>query len=137
MRPRRGSTNIAISRARSSRCSSATRPGQIAIPADEVRFYAKQSGLSIDDLQATPRALFEPTLTLEALQPIIDVAYRYGAIKRRFRGERVTQQRHAWNATFRLEERCPSAFHQRRDREGKNSRTGDRSRRRLREHCMQ
>jgi len=53
-------------------------------PADEVRFYSKQSGLSIDDLQATPRALFEPTLTLEALQPIIDVAYRYGAIKRRF-----------------------------------------------------
>ena len=31
-----------------------------------------------------PRAMFEPTLTLEALQPIIDVAYRYGAIKRRF-----------------------------------------------------
>jgi ABC-type nitrate/sulfonate/bicarbonate transport system substrate-binding protein len=53
-------------------------------PADEVRFYAKQSGLSIDDLQGVPRALFEPTLTLETLQPIIDVAYRYGAIKRRF-----------------------------------------------------
>jgi hypothetical protein len=40
--------------------------------------------MSIDDLQAVPRAVFEPTLTLEALQPIIDVAYRYGAIKRRF-----------------------------------------------------
>jgi NitT/TauT family transport system substrate-binding protein len=53
-------------------------------PADEVRFYSKQSGMSIDDLQATPRAVFEPTLTLDALQPIIDVAYRYGAIKRRF-----------------------------------------------------
>ncbi len=53
-------------------------------PADEVHFYAKQSGLSIDDLQATPRAVFAPTLTLESLQPVIDVAYRYGAIKRRF-----------------------------------------------------
>jgi ABC-type nitrate/sulfonate/bicarbonate transport system substrate-binding protein len=53
-------------------------------PADEVRFYSKQSGLSIDDLQATPRAVFEPALTLEALQPVIDVAYRYGAIKRKF-----------------------------------------------------
>jgi len=53
-------------------------------PADEVRFYSKQSGLSIDDLQTVPRAAFEPTLTLEALQPIIDVAYRYDAIKRRF-----------------------------------------------------
>jgi NitT/TauT family transport system substrate-binding protein len=53
-------------------------------PADEVRFYSKQSGLSIEDLQGVPRAVFEPTLTLEALQPIIDVAYRYGAIKRRF-----------------------------------------------------
>lgn len=53
-------------------------------PADEVRFYAKQSGLSIDDLQAVPRAVFEPTLTLDTLQPVIDVAYRYGAIKRRF-----------------------------------------------------
>jgi len=53
-------------------------------PADEVRFYSKQSGLSIDDLQTVPRAEFEPTLTLESLQPVIDVAYRYGAIKRRF-----------------------------------------------------
>jgi NitT/TauT family transport system substrate-binding protein len=53
-------------------------------PADEVRFYSKQSGLSIDDLQSVPRAVFEPTVALEALQPIIDVAYRYGAIKRRF-----------------------------------------------------
>jgi NitT/TauT family transport system substrate-binding protein len=53
-------------------------------PADEVRFYSKQSGMSIDDLQGVPRAVFEPTLTLEALQPIIDVAYRYDAIKRRF-----------------------------------------------------
>jgi len=53
-------------------------------PVDEVRFYSKQSGLSISDLQSVPRAVFEPTVTLEALQPIIDVAYRYGAIKRRF-----------------------------------------------------
>jgi len=53
-------------------------------PADEVRFYAKQSGLSIEDLQGVPRAVFEPTLTLEAMQPIIDVAFRYDAIKRRF-----------------------------------------------------
>jgi NitT/TauT family transport system substrate-binding protein len=53
-------------------------------PADEVRFYAKQSGLSIDDLQGVPRAVFEPTSAPDALQPIIDVAYRYGAIKQRF-----------------------------------------------------
>jgi ABC-type nitrate/sulfonate/bicarbonate transport system substrate-binding protein len=55
-----------------------------AHPADEVRFYSKQSGLSIEDLQAVPRAHFEPTLTLESLQPVIDLAYRYGAIKRSF-----------------------------------------------------
>ena len=53
-------------------------------PADEIRFYSKQSGMSIDDLQTVPRAVFEPTSALEALQPVIDVAYRYGAIKRRF-----------------------------------------------------
>jgi NitT/TauT family transport system substrate-binding protein len=55
-----------------------------AHPTDEVRFYSKQSGLSIDDLQAVPRAVFEPTLTPESLQPVIDVAYRYGAIKQKF-----------------------------------------------------
>jgi NitT/TauT family transport system substrate-binding protein len=60
-----------------------------AHPAEEVRFYAQQSGLRIDDLQGVPRAKFEPALTLDALQPVIDVAYRYGAIKRTFRASEL------------------------------------------------
>jgi NitT/TauT family transport system substrate-binding protein len=56
-----------------------------AHPADEIAFYAKQSGFSPEALGSVPRAKFEPTVTLEPLQPVIDMAARYGAIAKPFR----------------------------------------------------
>jgi len=58
-------------------------------PADEIRFYAKQSGFSADTLGAVPRAKFEPTLTLGSLQSVIDLAAHYGAIATSFRAEEL------------------------------------------------
>lgn len=54
---------------------------------DEIRFYAKQSELSPEVLGAVPRAKFEPTLTLESLRPVIDLAAHYGAITTVFRAD--------------------------------------------------
>jgi NitT/TauT family transport system substrate-binding protein len=64
-------------------------------PADEIRFYAKQSGFSPEALGAVPRAKFEPTLTLDSLQPVIDLAARYGAIVTSFRAGDLLGRVHA------------------------------------------
>jgi NitT/TauT family transport system substrate-binding protein len=63
-------------------------------PADEIRFYAKQSGFSPEALGAVPRAKFEPTLTLDSLQPVIDLAARYGAIATPFRAADLLGRTH-------------------------------------------
>lgn len=53
-------------------------------PADEIAFYAKYSGLPAADLQAVQRPTFDPVSNLDLLQPLIDVAVRYGAIAKSF-----------------------------------------------------
>jgi NitT/TauT family transport system substrate-binding protein len=54
-------------------------------PADEIAFYAKYSGLPAGDLQAVQRPTFEPVTNMDLLQPLIDVAVKYGAIAKTFR----------------------------------------------------
>jgi NitT/TauT family transport system substrate-binding protein len=55
-----------------------------AHPDDVVKLYAKHSAFTIDDLRASPRAALEPSTQLDLIQPVIDVALRYGAIKKAF-----------------------------------------------------
>ena len=54
-------------------------------PAEEIAFYAKYSGLPVADLQAVQRPTFEPVTNMDLLQPLIDVAVKYGAIAKTFR----------------------------------------------------
>jgi len=55
-----------------------------AHPDDVVKLYAKHSAFTVDDLRASPRAQLEPSTELDLIQPVIDTALRYGAIKQAF-----------------------------------------------------
>lgn len=52
--------------------------------AESAQLYSKHSSFSLEDLKLAPRAQFEPTTSLELMQPVIDVALKYGAIKKSF-----------------------------------------------------
>jgi NitT/TauT family transport system substrate-binding protein len=55
-----------------------------AHPNDVVTLYAKHSAFTIDDLKASPRAQLDPSTDVALVQPVIDVALKYGAIKKAF-----------------------------------------------------
>jgi NitT/TauT family transport system substrate-binding protein len=53
--------------------------------AEAVRIYAKHSAFSVADLESGPRPTFDrSTAAPDLLQPVIDLAAQYGAIKQRF-----------------------------------------------------
>lgn len=58
-----------------------------AHPDDVVKLYAKHSAFTVDDLKLSPRAQLEPSTQLDTVQPVIDVALKYGAIKKAFPAE--------------------------------------------------
>jgi NitT/TauT family transport system substrate-binding protein len=55
-----------------------------AHPNDVVTLYAKHSAFTVDDLKLSPRAQLEPSTQVDLVQPVIDVALKYGAIKKAF-----------------------------------------------------
>jgi NitT/TauT family transport system substrate-binding protein len=53
--------------------------------AEAVQIYAKHSAFTVADLDSGPRPTFDPsTAAPDLLQPVIDLAAQYGAIKQRF-----------------------------------------------------
>ena len=55
-----------------------------AHPDDVVKLYAKHSAFTVEDLKLSPRAQLEPSTQADLLQPVIDVALKYNAIKKAF-----------------------------------------------------
>lgn len=51
---------------------------------DSAKIYSKYSRFSLSDLLLAPRPLFATTTTADLIQPVIDVAAKYGAIKAAF-----------------------------------------------------
>jgi NitT/TauT family transport system substrate-binding protein len=60
-----------------------------AHPDDVVKLYAKHSAFTVEDLKLSPRAALEPSTQLDNVQPVIDVALKYGAIKKAFPAEEL------------------------------------------------
>lgn len=66
-----------------------------AHPDDVAALYAKHSAFTIEDLKLSPRAQLEPSTQADLVQPVIDVALRYNAIKKAFPASEL------FNATVR------------------------------------
>ena len=53
-------------------------------PDESAALYAKHTAFSLSDIKLSPRPIFVPATSPNLLQPVIDVAVKYGAIKTAF-----------------------------------------------------